>query len=234
MLKLEHLDVYYGDLQALWHVTLEVVEGENVALIGPNGAGKTTTLKTIAGLLRPATGGVTFCGHRLDRESIYRVVERGVSLVPEGRKVFAGLSVLENLELGAYTARARREKDRTLKWVYEVFPILETRQAQKAGTLSGGEQQMLAIGRALMSQPKLLMLDEPSLGLAPLVVRHIYEVIQEINRRGVTILLVEQNVRLALETAHRAYVIESGHIVEQGSGASLLNQERIRATYLGM
>lgn len=234
MLKVEGIDVYYGDLQALRGVSLEVDEGEIVALIGPNGAGKTTALKTIAGLLRPTRGSVTWAGHRLDKEAIHRIVETGISLVPEGRKVFASLSVLENLELGAFTAQARGDKDRTLREVYETFPLLETRKDQRAGTLSGGEQQMLAIGRALMSRPRLLMLDEPSLGLAPLVTKHIFEVIREVNGQGTAILLVEQNVRLALELADNAYVIESGRIVDRGPGKSLLGQERVRAAYLGI
>ncbi|MFQ6016003.1 MAG: ABC transporter ATP-binding protein [Anaerolineae bacterium] len=233
MLEVEKIDAYYGDLRALWNVSIRVNEGEVVALIGPNGAGKTTTLRAITGLLKPASGSIRFCDRRLDGESAYNIVELGISHVPEGRRIFGAMSVLENLELGAFTAKAREVKDRTLQWVYEVFPILEGRKNQRAGTLSGGEQQMLAIARALMSKPKLLLLDEPSLGLAPLLVEHIFEVVREINEQGVTVLLVEQNIRAALELAHRTYVIESGRIVGQGSGEGLLSFELVRSAYLG-
>lgn len=233
MLEVEDIDVYYGDLQALWGASIEVKEAEFVALVGPNGAGKTTTLKAITGLLKPASGIIRFDGHRLDRESAHRIVELGISHVPEGGRIFTGMSVLENLELGAFTASARKVKDQTLHWVYEIFPRLEERKGQRAGTLSGGERQMLAIARGLMSKPKLLLLDEPSFGLAPVLVEHIFEVIQEINGQGVTILLVEQNVRAALELAHRAYVIEIGRIVGQGTGEDLLSFESVRSAYLG-
>ncbi len=233
MLEVEDIDVYYGDLQALWGASIEVKEAEFVALVGPNGAGKTTTLKAITGLLKPASGIIRFDGHRLDRESAHRIVELGISHVPEGGRIFTGMSVLENLELGAFTASARKVKDQTLHWVYEIFPRLEERKGQRAGTLSGGERQMLAIARGLMSKPKLLLLDEPSFGLAPVLVEHIFEVIQEINGQGVTILLVEQNVRAALEVAHRAYVIEIGRIVGQGTGEDLLSFESVRSAYLG-
>ncbi|MBE7555672.1 MAG: ABC transporter ATP-binding protein [Anaerolineales bacterium] len=234
MLKVEGLDVCYGDLQVLWDVSLEVEQGDIVALIGPNGAGKTTTLKTIAGLLKPSRGQVTFCGERIDRCFPHQIVDLGLSLVPEWKGVFASLSVLENLELGAFPAKARPGKAATLSQVFEIFPILAERQAQKAGTLSGGERQMLAIGRAMMSRPTLLMLDEPSLGLAPLIVKQIFEVIKRVSAEGVSILLVEQNVRLSLEIARHAYVIESGRIVQHDSAECLLRDERVKEAYLGL
>ncbi|MFB0534217.1 MAG: ABC transporter ATP-binding protein [Anaerolineae bacterium] len=233
MLKVEEIDAYYGDLQALWGISMQVNEGELVVLIGPNGAGKTTTLRVITGLLKPASGSIRFHGHHLGKESAHKIVELGISQVPEGGRIFTGMNVLENLELGAFTAKARKVKDSSLQWVYEIFPRLEERKNQRAGTLSGGERQMLAIARALMSKPRLLLLDEPSFGLAPLLVEHIFEVIREINGHGVTVLLVEQNVRAALELAHRAYVIENGRIVGQGSGDDLLSFESVRSAYLG-
>jgi branched-chain amino acid transport system ATP-binding protein len=233
MLEIREIDVFYGDLQALWGVSLEVNDGEFVSLIGPNGAGKTTALKTISGLLKPSSGDITFTGHPLLKESPDRVVDLGISQVPEGGSVFASMSVLENLEIGAFIQRARQEKDETLKQVFDIFPRLDERKNQRAGTLSGGERQMLAIGRALMSKPKLLMLDEPSFGLAPILVDSIFEMIQEINKQGVTILLVEQNVRAAMELAERSYVIENGRIVGQGTGDDLLSFESVRSAYLG-
>ncbi|MCR4406142.1 MAG: ABC transporter ATP-binding protein [Anaerolineae bacterium] len=233
MLKLSGINAAYKDLQVLWDVSIQVDEGELVALVGSNGAGKTTTLRVISGLLKPASGSISFQDHSLGKESAHRIVELGISQVPEGGKIFTGMSVLENLELGAFVARARKDKDQTLKWVYEIFPRLEERKNQRAGTLSGGERQMLAIGRALMSKPKLLLLDEPSFGLAPILVEQIFEMITEINRQGVTVLLVEQNVRAALELAHRAYVIENGRIVGQGTGEDLLSFESVRRAYLG-
>jgi branched-chain amino acid transport system ATP-binding protein len=232
MLELKNIDAYYGDLQALWGITLQVNEGELVALVGPNGAGKTTTLRVISGLLQPKSGDVTFCGQTLEKRAPHHVVELGLSQVPEGGKVFTKMSVLENLELGAFPGRARRVKDQTLKRVYEIFPRLEERKRQRAGTLSGGERQMLAIGRALMSKPRLLMLDEPSFGLAPIMVQNMFEMIKEINRQGVTVLLIEQNVRAALEVAHRAYVLENGRIAGEGSGESLMFFESVRTAYL--
>jgi len=233
MLEIEGVDAYYRDLQALWGVSMQVNEGELVALVGPNGAGKTTTLRAISGLLKPAEGSIRFNGESLTQESPNKIVELGICQVPEGGRVFTSMSVLENLELGAYVAQARKEKDQSLKWVFEIFPRLEERQDQRAGTLSGGERQMLAIGRALMSKPRLLLLDEPSFGLAPLLVEHIFEMISEINRQGVTVLLVEQNVRAALELTQRAYVIENGRIVGQGTGEDLLSFESVRSAYLG-
>jgi branched-chain amino acid transport system ATP-binding protein len=233
MLNIKGVDAYYGDLQALWDVSLEVNEGELVALVGPNGAGKTTTLKVITGLLKPVSGSIHFNGQCLDRKEAHDIVGLGISQVPEGGRIFAGMSVLENLELGAFVPKARAVKDQSLKWVCGIFPRLEERCDQRAGTLSGGERQMLAIGRALMSQPKLLLLDEPSFGLAPILVEQIFEMITEINERGVTILLVEQNIRAALELAHRAYVIETGRVVGQGVHEDLLSFESVRSAYLG-
>jgi branched-chain amino acid transport system ATP-binding protein len=233
MLKLEGLNACYKDLQVLWGVSLRVEEGELITLVGPNGAGKTTTLRIISGLLKPTAGTVCFRGCWLDRESPHRIVEMGISQVPEGGRIFTGMSVEENLELGAFTARARKEKDQTIRWVYQLFPRLEERKRQRAGTLSGGERQMLAIGRALMSRPRLLLLDEPSFGLAPLLVEQIFGMITEINRQGVAVLLVEQNVRAALELAQRAYVIENGRIVGEGHGDALLSFESVRSAYLG-
>jgi branched-chain amino acid transport system ATP-binding protein len=232
MLKVDNINAYYGDLQALWGVSLQVNDGELVALVGPNGAGKTTTLKVITGLLRLASGNVNFDGNILGKDAAHKIVELGISLVPEGGRIFSGMTVLENLELGAFLPEARKVKDQSLKWVYEIFPRLEERQNQGAGTLSGGERQMLAIGRALMSKPKLLLLDEPSFGLAPILVQHMFEMIEQINLQGVTVLLVEQNVRAALELAQRAYVIENGRIVGEGKGDDLLSFESIRSAYL--
>lgn len=234
MLEVDNIDVYHGDLQALWNVSLKVGEGELVSLIGANGTGKTTIVESISGLLTPASGTIIFNGVRLDKEPSQRVVQLGICLVPEERGIFPGMTVLENLELGAFQKKSRKVKDETFKFVYELFPILKDRSRQVAGTLSGGEQQMLAIGRGLMSKPKLLMLDEPSLGLAPLIVKTIFEAIREINKSGVSILLVEQNVRAALELAKRAYIIENGRIVQQGDATGLLSNEQVKDAYLGI
>ena len=233
MLEIEKINVSYGDLQALWDVSFKAEEKEVVALIGPNGAGKTTTLKTITGLLRPFAGEIRFEGLAMGKIPIHKRVDMGISLVPEGRGLFPGMSTLENLEMGAFTAKGRSSKDETLKKVYDLFPILEKRKKQAAGTLSGGEQQMLAIGRGLMSRPKLLLFDEPSWGLSPLLSKVIYEVISQINHSGMTILLIEQNVRIALELANRAYVVENGRIVNQGDSGNMLNDKHIREAYLG-
>jgi len=232
MLKVDNINAYYGDLQTLWGVSLQINDGELVALVGPNGAGKTTTLKVITGLLKLASGSINFDGNNLGKETVHKIVELGISQVPEGGRIFSGMSVLENLELGAFVPEARKVKDQSMKRVYEIFPRLEERQNQQAGTLSGGERQMLAIGRALMSKPKLLLLDEPSFGLAPILVQQMFEMIEEINKQGVTVLLVEQNVRAALELAQRAYVIENGRIVGEGKGDDLLSFESIRSAYL--
>ena len=233
MLKINGIHAYYKDLQALWGVSMHVDEGELVALVGPNGAGKTTTLRVISGLLKPAQGSVRFNERDLANVSADKIVELGISQVPEGGRVFGSMSVLENLELGAYVPQARKVKDQSLGWVFEIFPRLEERRDQRAGTLSGGERQMLAIARALMSKPKLLMLDEPSFGLAPILVDQMFEMIAEINKQGVTVLLVEQNIRAALELADRAYVIENGRVVGQGVHEDLLSFESVRSAYLG-
>ena len=233
MLEIKEVDTFYGDLQALWGISLEVKEGEFVSLIGPNGAGKTTTLRSISGLLKPTSGSITFMGHDLGKEAPDKIVDLGISQVPEGGSVFASMSVIENLELGAFIPRARKDKNQTLEQVFEIFPRLEERKDQRAGTLSGGERQMLAIGRALMSKPKLLMLDEPSFGLAPILVESIFKMVQKINKQGVTILLVEQNVMAAFELSQRSYVLENGRIVGQGTGEDLLSFESVRQAYLG-
>jgi branched-chain amino acid transport system ATP-binding protein len=233
MLKIEKINVFYKEIQALWDVSMVVNQGELVALVGPNGAGKTTLLRIISGLLKPVSGNIQFMGYPINKEPSHKIVELGISQVPETGKIFTGMSVLENLELGAFVGKARKEKAQSLKWVYEIFPRLEERKSQQAGTLSGGERQMLAIGRALMSRPKLLMLDEPSFGLAPILVDHMFEMIAKINQQGVTILLVEQNVQIALEQAHRAYLLENGRIVKEGNGKDLLSFESVRSAYLG-
>ena len=234
MLQIKNIDVSYGDLQVLWDVSFEVGEKSIVAIIGPNGAGKTTTLKTVLGLLRPTRGDIVFLGQSISRTPTHQIVDMGLSLVPEWRGTFSTLSVLENLELGAFPRAARPQKKATLERVYQVFPLLADRKGQKAGTLSGGERQMLAIGRALMSQPKLLILDEPSLGLAPIIVENIFETITQISQEGVSILVVEQNIHQALEIAGQAYIIENGRIVQHDSGEHLLNDERVREAYLGL
>lgn len=233
MLKLNNIAAFYGDLQALWGISLHVNEGELVALVGPNGAGKTTTLRVITGLLKSTSGEIKFKGQNLAKKSVHQIVSMGVSQVPEGGRIFSGMSVLENLELGAFVPKARKVKDQTLETVFGFFPRLDERQTQMAGTLSGGERQMLAIGRALMSKPNLLLLDEPSFGLAPILVDQMFTMIEEINQKGVTVLLVEQNVRAALELAQRSYVIENGKIVGEGKGDDLLSFESIRSAYLG-
>ncbi|MFC1938250.1 ABC transporter ATP-binding protein [Chloroflexota bacterium] len=234
MLVIDKIDVYYGDLQALWDVSFVIEEKEIVAIIGSNGAGKSTILKTLAGLLSPATGSISFNGMRLDKLPADKRVELGICLVPEGRGLFPGMSVLENLELGAFNNAARRIRSETFRLVYEMFPILEKRRTQAAGTLSGGEQQMLAIGRGLMSKPKLLLLDEVSLGLAPLLAKIIFEVIDQINKSGVTIVFVEQNVHMSLGLANRGYIIENGRIVGHGDAKSLLHDKQVREAYLGL
>ncbi len=233
MLEVDQIDVYHGDLQALWQVSLNVADGEMVSLLGANGAGKTTLVESISSLLTPAAGRIKFDGMRLDREPAHRVVELGVCLIPEEKGIFPGMTVLENLELGAFTPESRKMRQDTFELVYGLFPVLKSRRRQEAGTLSGGEQQMLAIGRALMGQPRLLMCDEPSLGLAPLIVKSIFKVIKQINASGVGILLVEQNVRAALGLARRAYVIENGRVTTHGEARDLLDDEKIKNAYLG-
>lgn len=234
MLNVEHLAVAYGDVQALWDVSLQVQQGEIVTLIGSNGAGKTTTLNTLSGLLRPRAGTVTFLEKDLRHEPPHRIVEAGLIHIAEGRNLFPHMTVLENLELGAFPKRARRARHETLEVVMELFPRLRERRRQLAGTLSGGEQQMLAIGRGLMAKPLLLLLDEPSLGLAPLLVAELFACIRRIHASDVTILLVEQNVHQALEIADRAYVLENGRTVRSGRAAELLADDSIREAYLGL
>ena len=235
MLEVENVDVHYGDVQALWNVSFRVESEEMVSLVGSNGAGKTTALKTISGILRPTKGSVSIDGIRSDAIPAHQIVEMGVVLIPEGRRLFRDMTVLENLEMGGFIDRARKLKDQNLKWIFELFPILERRGHQLAGTLSGGEQQMLAIARGLMSEPKLLLVDELSLGLAPLIVKNIYDTLEEINRsRKMAILVVEQNVRLALKIAVRGYIIENGRITGEGRGSDLLDSEQVKQAYLAM
>ena len=233
MLKVKDIDVYYGNIQALRNVSLEVNEGEIVTLIGANGAGKSTLLKTISGLQKPKRGSIEYLGAAIDGKAAQAIVKGGISHVPEGRRVFANMSVEENLELGAYLRKDRDGIKKDLEHVYELFPRLLERRKQQAGTLSGGEQQMLAMGRALMSKPKLIILDEPSMGLAPLMVKTIFKIIKMVNEEGVTVLLVEQNANMALSIADRAYVIETGSIVLQGTAAELQASEEVKAAYLG-
>ena len=233
MLKIENLHVAYGGIQALRGISMEVPDGKIVTLIGANGAGKSTTLRTVTGLVKAASGSVQWNGEELLGKSIDRIISAGIAMSPEGRRVFPDLTVLENLKLGAYLRRDKAEIAKDLQWVYELFPRLKERDWQAAGTLSGGEQQMLAVGRALMSRPKLLLMDEPSLGLAPLVVQDIFSIITQINRQGVTILLIEQNANMALKIAHLAYVLETGNITLSGTGAELLANEKVREAYLG-
>lgn len=231
ILEIRDLGVSYGGIQAVRGISFEVSEGEVVTLIGANGAGKSSTLRSIVGLVKPSDGQISFEGQELRGLTTENIVKQGITLVPEGRRVFVNLTVYENLKMGAYMRKDRLDDD--LNWVYELFPRLKERSWQSAGTLSGGEQQMLAIGRALMSRPKLIMMDEPSLGLAPIVVQGVFDIIKEINRQGVTILLVEQNANMALKAADRAYVMETGRITMSGTGRELSENEEIRAAYLG-
>jgi branched-chain amino acid transport system ATP-binding protein len=233
LLELEDVQVFYGAIHALKGVSLQVDPGQIVTLIGANGAGKSTTLRTISGLLRARTGSVRFEGKNIARASSQRIVGLGIAQSPEGRQLFSRMTVLENLEMGAFRRRDRHEIAADLKRVYELFPRLAERQAQKAGTLSGGEQQMCAIGRALLARPRLLMLDEPSMGLSPNLVDRIFEVIADINRQGTTVLLVEQNAARALEIADRGYVLETGRVTLADTAAALRSNERVRASYLG-
>ncbi|MFC9597798.1 ABC transporter ATP-binding protein [Peribacillus butanolivorans] len=233
MLKIEDINVYYGNIQALRGVTMEINEGEIVTLIGANGAGKSTLLKTISGLLKPKQGKVLFEEGSIGGKAAQSIVKMGISHVPEGRRVFANMTVAENLELGAYLRKDKEGIKKDMEKVYELFPRLLERIKQQAGTLSGGEQQMLAMGRALMAKPRLLLLDEPSMGLAPLLVKQIFNIIQEISEAGTTILLVEQNANLALSIADRAYVVETGRIVLSGNADELTSSEEIKMAYLG-
>ena len=231
ILTLENLYVSYGGIRAVKGINLNVPEGEIVTLIGANGAGKSTILRTIAGLVKAESGKITYQGKEITGKSTNSIVENGITLVPEGRRVFANLTVLENLKIGGYLRKDNLDAD--IEWVYKLFPRLQERSWQMAGTLSGGEQQMLAVGRALMSKPNLIMMDEPSLGLAPIIVNDIMNIIKTVNKEGVTILLVEQNANLALKIAHYGYVCETGNITLSGSGSELLNDESVKAAYLG-
>lgn len=233
MLKLNKINVFYGDVQAIFDVSLKVNEGEIVALVGANAAGKSTTLNAISGINRITTGEVYFLGENITNQPPHRIVERGLIQVAEGRRLFSHLTVLENLELGAYTAEARKKVKQNLKRVYELFPILKERESQLATSMSGGQQQMLAIGRALMSDPKLLMLDEPSLGLAPKLVLQVFEIVSQIRKLGTTVLLVEQNVRQSLQLADRAYVLENGRMVMEGKAKDLVGDPHLKKAYLG-
>ncbi len=233
MLKIDDLKVRYGGIEAVKGISFEVPEGAIVTLIGANGAGKSTTLRTIAGLVQPAGGRIHFQAEDITALSPDRIVSKGITLVPEGRRVFPDLTVLENLRVGAYLRKDREQIEHDLNWVYELFPRLKERSWQAAGTLSGGEQQMLAVGRALMSRPKLIMMDEPSLGLAPLIVKGIFDIIKEINRMGVTVLLIEQNANMALKIADIGYVLETGKITLTGPGSELLSNEAVKKAYLG-
>ncbi|NLK75762.1 MAG: ABC transporter ATP-binding protein [Clostridiales bacterium] len=233
MLEIQDLNVYYGGIHALKDISLKINEGEIVTLIGANGAGKTTTLRTISGIKKAESGTILYEGKNLESYSASNIVKLGISHVPEGRRVFSTMSVYENLEIGAFLRKDKAEIKKDIKYVFSLFPRLEERKNQYAGTLSGGEQQMLAIGRALLSRPKLLLLDEPSMGLAPIIVNEIFDIIKNINKEGTTILLVEQNANMALQTAHRAYIIQNGRIDIEGSAKDLLNNEQVKEAYLG-
>ena len=233
MLKVDDLSVHYGVIQAVKNVSFEVNEGEVVTLIGANGAGKTSILRTISGLVRPSGGKIEFLGQEIQKAPARKIVASGLSQVPEGRHVFSGLTVMENLEMGAFLHKDRDENQKNLKKVFDRFPRLEERKNQDAATLSGGEQQMLAMGRALMSKPKLLLLDEPSMGLAPIFIQEIFDIIQDIQKQGTTVLLIEQNAKKALSIADRGYVLETGKIVLSGTGQDLLESDEVRKAYLG-
>jgi len=233
VLDLSGVTAGYGDVQVLWGITLSIDEGEIVTLVGANGAGKTTTLKTVSGVVAATGGQILFDGQRIDRLPSHQIAIRGISHVPEGRRLFPLMTVRENLALGTASREARSNRGASLEHVFSLFPKLKEREAQMAGTLSGGEQQMVAIGRGLMARPRLLMLDEPSLGLAPIVAREMFEIIREVNREGITVLLVEQNVQQSLKIANRAFVIENGRVVLEGGGEELLDDKRVREAYLG-
>lgn len=234
MFRVDRLNAYYGKVQVLWDVSLTVGKGEIVALIGANGAGKSTALKSMVNVLTTKDGFVTYAGKDITRTPAHAMAELGIAYVPEGRRVFPDMTVYENLKMGAYHKRAKQKFQETLAWIYSIFPRLEERQRQLAGTLSGGEQQMLAIGRGLMSRPSMLLLDEPSLGIAPVLVREIFKKIEAINRQGISVLLVEQHVHHALRLCHRAYVMENGRIVLSGTGEELLQNDAVREAYLGI
>ena len=233
MLKVENLVVSYGGIEALKGISLDVPDGEIVTLIGANGAGKSTLLRSIIGLVKVASGEITYNGQKINGLNSQKIVKTGITLVPEGRRVFPNLSVLENLQIGAYMRSDKEDIKKDINWIYELFPRLQERSWQMAGTLSGGEQQMLAVGRALMCRPKLLMMDEPSLGLAPLIIKDIFRIIREINQQGMTILLIEQNANMALKIADKGYVLETGNLTMTGTGRELLENPEIAAAYLG-
>lgn len=234
MLNLENISAHYGDVQALRNVSLQIREGQIVSIIGSNGAGKSTTLNTISGIIQSSSGTIEFLGKRIENLPPHQIVERGIVQIPEARLLFPYMTVSENLELGAYTPKARRGKEENLEVVFRLFPILRDRENQLAGTLSGGEQQMLAIARGLMANPKLLMLDEPSLGLAPLLVKQVFETVKQINAQGITVLLVEQNVFHSLSIANQAYVLENGSVVLEGQAKEILDNPQVKEAYLGI
>jgi len=234
MLKVNHIDVSYGDVQVLWDVSFEVREKEILVLVGANGAGKSTTLRTISGLLRPSRGSLEFKGTRLDQVPAHKMIQLGIAHVPEGRRLFPEMTVEENLIMGSLSPKAKAKRGETLQEVYRLFPRLEERHKQQSRTLSGGEQQMCAIGRGLMALPEILLLDEPSLGLSPILVQEIFQIVRRINQEGVTVLLVEQNVKHTLSFCHRAYVLENGRVVMEGTGRDLLNNPHVKEAYLGI
>jgi len=234
MLQIHKLNFAYGDLQVLWDVDLEVKQGEIVTVVGANGAGKSTVLKNVSRLVRPTSGTITFEGHELSRVPSHKVVEMGIVQVPEARRIFPEMTVTENLRMGSFVKATRKDRDRNMERVFSLFPRLGERKSQLGGTMSGGEQQMLAIGRGLMGNPRVMLLDEPSLGLSPLLVRNIFEIIKEINHQGTTILLVEQNVFQSLRISHRAYVLETGRVVLSGTGAELLDNAHVKKAFLGI
>jgi branched-chain amino acid transport system ATP-binding protein len=234
MLQVRNISTFYGKIQALWDVSLEIGEGEIVILVGANGAGKTTLLNTISGVLHPASGRIEFNGKRIDRQAISRIVEQGISHVPQGGRLFPDMTVRENLEMGAYLSQAWRQREETIQNVYQIFPMLKEREKQIVRTLSGGEKQMVSIGRGIMSGPKLCIFDEPSYGLAPLLVLEIFRVIKSLREQGITVLVVEQNVKQSLEMGDRAYVLENGRIVLDGRSRDLLEEDYVRKAYLGL
>jgi len=234
MLKIESISAQYGDIKVLWDASLEISSKEMVTMVGSNGSGKTTLINTIMGMMHPASGRIEFLGTPIHQLPPHKIVERGISLIPEGRKLFPEMTVVENLELGAYFPNARKKISETLRWVFELFPRLQERKTQLAGTLSGGEQQMVTVGRGLMSLPQLLLIDEPSMGLAPIVVAELFRTIRKINDEGMTVFLVEQNARQAMEISDRTYVLENGRIVREGKSKDLLKDDNIRKAYLGL
>jgi branched-chain amino acid transport system ATP-binding protein len=234
MLKVEQVSAQYGDIKVLWEASLEISSKEMVTMVGSNGSGKTTLINTIMGMMHPASGRIEFLGEPIHQLPPHKIVEKGISLIPEGRKLFPDMTVVENLELGAYFPNARKKIPETLRWVFELFPRLEERKGQLVGTLSGGEQQMVTVGRGLMSLPQLLLIDEPSMGLAPIVVAELFRTIRRINREGMTVFLVEQNARQAMEISDRTYVLENGRIVREGKSKDLLKDDEIRKAYLGL